>query len=458
VKALFTRNSELGYLNASYDRSGSQIIVLYGQKNIGKHDLLKTFIADKPSRYYYAVPASDRELRFQWGADLASDGIRTFQYPEYREIFHAMSEKGEGKLVIIIDEFTNLIKSGRDFITQLVEFVHDQWSKREVFVVLVSSSVGWVENSLVSHIGEFAYEISGFLKVGPLSFDAMSEYFHNFSREECIETYAVLGGYPGLWEAFDDSMSVKDNICNAVLKQTGPLYNEGTGLIEAELRETAVYSTILASIAAGSHKLNDLYEHTGFSRAKISVYIKNLMELGLVEKVFSYDTAGKANTQKGIYGISNHFLNFYFTFIYPNMSMMQMHTPAEFYSICIAPAFRHYVSPYFRQVCSQYMSVMNNNSRLPFKYDKSGVWVGKDGTIDLVAQSEKGRTVICLCNWDKPMMTFDEFDGLMHNAKQARIKPEYVYLFSANRFDEKLNLEAKVKKNLRLVRASEMQI
>lgn len=454
---MFTRSSELNYLNTNYDRSDSQIIVLYGQKNIGKHDLLKTFVSDKPYHYFSAAPASDRELRFQWGMNLAQDNIKTLQFPEYREILNAVAENGNGKLVIIIDEFVSLIKSGEGFMEQLVDFVHSQWSKRDVFVILVSSSVGWVENSLISHIGESAYEISGFLKVGPLSFDDMSEYFHNFGREECVEAYSILGGFPGLWEAFDDTQTIKENICRSILKHTGMLHNEGERLVEAELRETAVYNTILASIAAGDHKLNDLYEHTGFSRAKISVYIKNLMELGLVEKVFSYDTAGKANTQKGIYSISDHFLNFYFTFIYPNVSRLEILSPSEFYSICIAPSFRHYVSPYFRQVCSQYMSVQNEKSKLPFRYEKSGVWVGKDGTIDLVAQDTDNRTLICLCNWDRPMMTFDEFEGLMDNAKKARIKAEYVYLFSANRFDEQLNLEAKVKKNLILVRTSEMK-
>ena len=454
---MFTRSSELGYLNTNYSREGSQIIVLYGRKNIGKHDLISAFVSDKSSCYFSAVPASDRELRYQWGMNLASAGIKTLQFPEYKDIFNAVAEKGTGKLVIVIDEFVNLIKSSDDFVGQLVDFVHSQWCKRDVFVILVSSSVGWVENSLVSHIGEAAYEISGFLKICPLPFDEMSEYFHDFDREECVEAYSILGGYPGLWEAFDDKISIKENICRSILKHSGVLYDEGANLVSAELRETAVYNTILASIAAGNHKLNDLYEHTGFSRAKISVYIKNLMELGLVEKVFSYDTAGKANTQKGIYGISDHFLNFYFTFIYPNMSRLNTLSVSEFYSLCIAPGFRHYVSPYFRQVCSQYMADQNEREILPFKYEKSGMWVGKDGTIDLVAQDGDGKTLICLCNWDRPMMTFDEFENLMGNAKKARIDAEYIYLFSANRFDEKLNLEAKVKKKLKLIRASEMK-
>ena len=54
-------------------------------------------------------------------------------------------------------------------------------------------------------------------------------------------------------------------------------------------------------MARDCNKLNDIYRHTGFSRAKISVYLKNLMELDLAEKVYSYDTEGRSDTQKGIY-------------------------------------------------------------------------------------------------------------------------------------------------------------
>ena len=47
-------------------------------------------------------------------------------------------------------------------------------------------------------------------------------------------------------------------------------------LIAAELRELSVYETILYYIASGYDKLNELHLKTGYSRAKISVYMKNL--------------------------------------------------------------------------------------------------------------------------------------------------------------------------------------
>ena len=66
------------------------------------------------------------------------------------------------------------------------------------------------------------------------------------------------------------------------------------------------------------------------------------MELELVEKIFSYDTEGNANTQKGIYLIKNHFVHFYFTFLYPNLSALEQLAPEKFYSSYIAPFFKCY--------------------------------------------------------------------------------------------------------------------
>lgn len=41
------RTSELKYLNAYFDREGSQIVVVYGERNVGKTALLEQFVQDK---------------------------------------------------------------------------------------------------------------------------------------------------------------------------------------------------------------------------------------------------------------------------------------------------------------------------------------------------------------------------------------------------------------------------
>lgn len=450
------RTSELKYLNTYYDRDGSQILVVYGEKNIGKTDLLWQFIQDKPYSYYCARSASEREQRYQWGRELGNSDIRVQKYPTFTEIFKSVLQGEPGKKVLIIDEFQNIVKSGNEFMEELIPFVHSYCQSSQVMVVLCSSSIGWVENSMINKIGEAAYELSGFLKVKELGFEQMMEFFPGFSMEQCIEAYAVLGGIPGLWMQFGNKLSIKENICKYILDRNTFLFGEGQRIVEEELRETGVYNTILASIAAGNHKLNDLYLHTGFSRAKISVYLKNLMELEIVEKVFSYDTEGKANAQKGIYRIRNHFVHFYFKFLYPNLSSLVQLEPEEFYQKYIAPSFKAYVAEYFKTVCKQHMEKWNKWNRLPIEIDRIGEWVGKLGSIDVIAQNEHGETIVGLCNWDKPIMRYDDYEWLLFCAEKAKIRVDYIYLFSIRRFDEKLHLEAKVKQNLKLISLDDM--
>ena len=452
---LLGRTSELKYLNNYFDREGSQILVVYGQKYIGKTALVREFIEDKNSYYYLAKACSEREQVYQWSRQLVRDGYEVEDFPSFHDIFAKITRRSAGKKVLVIDEFQNIVRASDQFMKELVAFVHNQWNRDEVMVVLCSSSIGWIENSMITRIGEAAYELSGFLKIREMPFEDIIQRFPNFRIEECVEAYAILGGFPGLWNRFDDRLTIQQNICRNILDANSFLFEEGERMLTDQLREPGVYNTIMASIAAGNHKLNNLYLHTEFSRAKISVYLKNLIELELVEKVFSYDTAGKENVQKGIYRISHPFVDFYYTYMYPNLSDLQRLSVGEFYNRYVMLDFRRYVSEYFKKICRQYLTKLNKRNKLPILPDVVGEWVGKDGELDIIAQDEEGHTLIGLCSWEKPL-AYEDYEELLAYAKRSKIGTDYVYMFTAYRFDERLNLEAKMKPNLKLIQISDL--
>ncbi len=452
---LLGRTTELGYLNNYYDRDGSQILIVYGQKHIGKTALVKEFMKDRPGYYYLARACSEREQAYQWGRQLAHDGYIVDKFPSFQDIFQKIAHRVTGKKVLVIDEFQNIVRASDAFMKELVAFVHSQWNRDDVMVILLSSSIGWIENNMITRIGEAAYELSGLLKIKEMPFADLVARFPNFRIEECVEAYAILGGIPGLWNQFDDRLTIQQNICRNILDCNSFLFEEGERILTEQLREPGVYNTIMASIAAGDHKLNDLYLHTEFSRAKISVYLKNLIELELVEKVFSYDTAGKENVQKGIYRMSHPFVDFYFAYMYPHLSDLQQLSVGEFYNHYIMRDFRRYVSGCFKQVCRQHLAALGERHRLPIDCGTIGEWIGKVGSLDIIAQDEEGRTLIGLCNWEKPM-TYEDYENLLLYAKKARISADYIYMYTAFRFDERLNLEAKVKSNLKLVQISDL--
>ena len=451
---LLGRKAELRHLNNYYEREGSQIVVVYGQKHVGKTTLLREFVTQRPGYYYMARACSEREQMYQWGMQMSRDGYEMEAFPVFRDILISITSREEGKKVIVIDEFHNIVKASGEFMKELVSFMHSHWNRDEVMIILCSSAIGWVENSMVTRIGEAAYELSGFLKIREMPFADLVERFPNFRIEECVEAYAILGGYPGLWNQFDDRLTIQQNICRHILDRGSFLCEEGERILMDQLREPGVYNTIMASIADGSHKLNNLYLHTDFSRAKISVYLKNLIELELVEKVFSYDTAGKENVQKGIYRIGHPLVHFYYTYIYPYRSELEALSVGEFYNSYIVSDFRKYVSRYFKQVCRQHLARLNDRKRLPIQLEMIGEWVGKAGELDIIAQDAQDHTLIGLCNWERPT-TYEDYEALLGCAKKAKINADHVYMYSAYRFDERLNLETKVRTNLKLIQISD---
>lgn len=453
---LIGREAEINLLKTYYMRPGNQVMVMYGLDGVGKTALAKEFSKEFDSfEYFGCQPLFDREQLYQW-ANHGREYLELPQYPDYNQFFNAIGEKNtdSNKKLLIFDEFQYLLKYSTDFTKNLFSFLEN--SEKNYFVILISSSIEWVENSMVKKIGMDAKNITGFFKVKELGFGAFREYFGKMRFDECVSGFAILGGIPKLWTLFDKNKGLKENIINNLLDINSPLLTYGEEAIKKELRETGVYNTILCALASGKNKLNDLYNHTLFSRAKISVYIKNLMELGFVTKEFSVDTEGRNNTQKGIYDICINYVDFTYKYIFPFKEELYDGGKAAFYENHIKPNLKTFTAKFFPLVCREYLDSQNSYGNLPIRYNRLGRWIGKLGTIDFVASDENGNTLLVLCNWEKPMIRFDDYEWLLFCAKQAKIRADYCMLISAQGFDEKLKFASNSKKNITLVTLDNM--
>jgi len=447
------RSSELEILNEYLYRDGNQLMILYGQEGIGKTALLNEFMYDVVDTVYLeALQLSEREQLYQWAEKLQERNVKLSEYPDYAELFQAISEitgKIEDKKVVIFDEFQNLCKNSTAFFDALFDF--REKADQETYIILCSSTTEWIENSLIRKMGIRAKSITGFFKVKELNFKEFVNYFSEFSFEECIQGYSIFGGVPALWQLLNPKYSLKENLIHYVLNPNHKLYSFGTELVERPLRETNVYNTILCALSKGKKKLNDLYAHTEFSRAKISVYLKNLMEIGVVEKAYSFDTEGRNNTLKGIYDICNSYVAFTYQFLFGKKQELLKLGAQKYYEEMIEPYLGEFTSVFFAQLCRDYLESQNDDGRLPINCQMTGKWIGKVGNIDFVGRDDKGKTILALCNWQKPMMRFEDYEWLLFCAKQAKLPADYIYLFSAGTFDEELKLLQNSRKNIKLI-------
>lgn len=454
---LLGRNEQLQMLEDMAVSDKSTFTILYGRTGIGKTTLLKKFASGKNAVCYCAPQASLKEqlaimkeqFKVQLGSD-ASEAVGNAQ--SYNELFALLA----GKDLLIIEEFQNIVKADKEFIGAVAALVRGELTGRKIMVICSSSSISWIENSLVSAIGVNAYAITTFLKLKELSFVDAVRMFPAFSVEDCVRMYAVTGGVPSYMAHFSDKLSIKENICRLFLEDNAPLKGEGAEYIKEELRETSLYNTILYCIANGEYKLNELHGHTGFGRDKISVYLKNLMEREIVEKVFSFDTTGNEHTRKGLYNIRSQLTAFWFRFIYAHESELMIMSSSDFYDKYIANELDAFAADTFVKVGTEYIELLNELHRLPVNIDRRGRWWGKNGNIDIIACDKEGRYVIGSCNWTSESFTFAMFEEFMYNVGLSGIGKDYVYLFSRGAFDKELVEFTRDNPNIVLVGVDEL--
>ncbi len=445
------RNTELKRLQQIYEQDGNRLLVLYGRSNIGKGELLKEFCSGKKAVYYTAREASPKLQRQMFGAELQSKYKITIQDFTYDTFFNRIRSGDASKLVLIIQNFEYIAKRDPEFMESIVRLKDKKLYPGPVMIILCSSSIAWVENDMIQCLGTYAKKINDVYKIGELDFVDVVHLFPDYSVSESVQVYGVLGGVPGYLRRWNAKASLKENICAHILSPDGFLHKEAQQYIGEEIRELSVYNTILEAIASGRRKLNDLYQYTGYGRAKISVYLRNLMAFEVVEKVVPFETGGRENAQKGLYQIKNTYIHFWYRFVYPHLTDLQLLTPEEFYDTWIAPELKEYLNDSFRRVCMEYLELMSMVNQLPIKIHKVGTWIGKQGTIDIIAQNSVRENIVGLCNWSERVLTDEMYEQLLINMEQAKIRAKKYYLFSAGEFDVMIRKRAKENPDIVLI-------
>lgn len=246
-------------------------------------------------------------------------------------------------------------------------------------LVLCGSSMSFIEDELLAKKNPLYGRTTGIYKMLPMPYYDSVKFVPRFTDEEKLVTCAILGGIPHYLKRFDSNKSLAENIIEEILTKGRTLYTEVEFLIHQELRETAVYNTIIDAIALGNTALNDIFTKTNIERTKLSVYLKNLIELGLVEKEFPVLTSKKeqANGNRGLYNLTDNYFRFWYAFCYGNLSALEQGESQETYEDFIRDELHNFCGKPFEKICIEYLYILNKRKALPFRFTQVGRWWGK---------------------------------------------------------------------------------
>jgi len=147
-------------------------------------------------------------------------------------------------------------------------------------------------------------------------------FFPRWSVHDRVLAYSILGGMPAYLQRFDDARPLRENLLRDILRPEGFLFDEVQFLLRSELNNPATYNSLLAAVARGAQKLNDISLEVGVDSTTANKYLSTLRELGLVEREVPLSDPDPLKSRRGTYRIADRFLQFHFRHVQPHLSLI----------------------------------------------------------------------------------------------------------------------------------------
>ena len=458
------REAELKFLQDKYTEERGQLIVLYGRRRVGKTETLREFCKDKPHVFFSCTQTTDLVQLRNFSSRMFKENIPAKNYisefADWEKAFRAVLDLpyGNQKKLLVIDEFPYMCRGNKSIPSILQNLWDAELRDSNVMIILCGSAMSFIEKELLSEKNPLYGRATGIYKMKEMGFYDAIKFFPEYSDRDKVLTYAVLGGIPHYLRQWNPKLSVDENIKRNILTKGCILYSEVEFLLHQELRETPIYNSIIEAVALGNTKLNDISQKSLLEdTAKTSVYLKNLMELGIVEREFSVDSKIKerANTGRGTYRLTDNFFRFWYAFGFANYSQLEDGDVDGVYEYVVKPALQEFASFAFEDVCREFVRMLQKKNELPFRYSKMGRWMGKTTVRDEKASdglrtAETEIDLLCIgkdakeylvgeCKFKGVPFSYSEYLDTLAKLTPLKEKSKFYYaLFSESGFDQKI--------------------
>jgi len=449
------RKIELDLLDQRYRSNQAELFVLYGRRRVGKTELLRAFCSDKPHIFFIATLSSDSEQLATFSQQAYgfthADVPTGFTFPSWEAAFQALVELPmQSKPIIVLDEFTYLI-SGNKAIPSILQKVWDEKLKNtQIMMILCGSYIGMMETEVLGYQAPLYGRRTASTLLRPMDLPSSALFFSSYSMEEKFIAWAVVGGMPYYLRTFQDNQDIYSNIRQHILDaQSGTLFNEPRLLLMEELREPRNYFSVLRAIAQGRTRFNEIAQDAGIGDVTtVARYLDILQQMRLITRRVPATETQPEKSKKGIYQIDDHFLRFWFRYVHPNQSSLDLGLADAILQQRIKPDLDHFVATAFEEAAITFTGRLAQAGELDFFPERIGGWWNRDAEIDVLAINLSEKIALAgECKWTVHPVGTSVLDDLKHKVevlmKDHNIKKVQFALFSRNGFTADLEVKSK---------------
>ena len=449
IKSEFiNRERELEYLEDEHGKGDFRFISVIGRRRLGKTRLIREFLEGKSGFCYLLVPElKDEEVRLEIAANFHEKfGLSFLGTPSWDELFEKLFQLSEQKrLILVFDEFQRFFDINKSIFSYLQKQIDHYAASSKLFLIVSGSSIGMMHR-IFDHAAPLYGRRTGQLSFEPFKFYALRQWFPNLPPDDRVYIYTVYGGTPKYLEEAEHR-NIRANL-QKILNKTSLLYSEPEILLKTEVQESNTYFNILKVIASGTTRPTDIANASGIKPTSIDYFLNVLInDLDLIRK--ETPVCDKKPSKKSIYLIKDNYFKFWFRFIYPNYSELELGNTDRVLSK-IETEMDRFTGPSFEEISKQFLIELNRQGKLPFTFGKIGKQWGKfrgeagknTYEIDLAALNESTKEILfCECKWQKQKVDVDVLEELVEKAKfvdwYGEERKEYFAVVSRKGFTKK---------------------
>ena len=442
----YCREKEIRTMNQRFDKGNFECIVIYGRRRVGKTALINEFCKGTPAIYFSALNASAQE-----NLEALSKAIYLYKnpgevnapvYQNYENALDAVTEIAkERRVVFVIDEYPYLAKSERSISSRLQHVIDHIWQNSRLFLILCGSSMSFMEYQVLGYESPLYGRRTAQFKVQALTYREVTAFHQGLCVEDQALLYGITGGVPHYINKLEVEGDLDEAVKENLLNTSSYLFEEPENLLKQELREPAIYNSVISAIAGGASHANEIATKVGVESGICAKYLRVLLELGILKKETPImEKAGK----KTIYIIDDNFFRFWYRFVPGNMSAISAGRMEQIYERAIRPYFSDYMGLIFEKMCIEYL--LRYAQDLPILLSDAGQWWGtdpktrKEVQIDIVGVPVEGQEyIIGSCKYKNTPVGVDELELLRQYASVFRQGCRFHYfIFSKGGFTKAL--------------------
>lgn len=412
MTVFFNRELELSQLRATWQAPGAALVTVWGRRRVGKSTLLARFAAGKRSLYLYGTRMAERDVL----ADLATQAADVFGDPYLRQapfptwdsaLDYLATRARRSKLLVILDEFPYLCEVTRGLDTLVQRWWDKVHSSSRLKLILAGSGFSFMEG-LTGARGALHGRRTAQVSVHPFDYIDAARFYPHLTAEDRVRAYSCFGGVPAYLRHWTRQRRLGQLVGETMLSPGHSLFREAEELLRTEFHQQALYASILRAISGGARRPSDIARAAGRNNAdEIFDHLRRLQELRFLKREVPVTEADRPRTQRVLYQLSDPYLRFWFRFVAPYQSFIQLGRGAEVWDREIAPALDEFVAhTTWEEVVAQHLWRLLRTDGLDARFSLLGRWWDGEDEVDLVGVWNGRVTLVGECKWTgTPMRT-----------------------------------------------------